>query len=1019
MTPPIFRDWHQPLLPQAVRDLIPDHAAGHSLDLSAHTVVVPGGRAMRRLEELLVERAQELGVFLTPPRITTLGQLPELLFERDGALASPQALTLAWAETLRSFSRDRLSALYGRLPGDGALAEWVRMARQLQALHREIAAGAQLFDVVSTKVSGAEAERWSVLADVQTEVLARLDREGLSDLDQSRIEAVRSGQIGFEGEVWLIGIPEISGIARAFLERISDRLTVLVHAPEDCRELFDVLGAIRVDAWLKRESSLDDDRLRVAEGPSEQARHVVEIIAEAAAEDPTLQPEDIVVGALDADVIPFLEEKVGEAGLHARDAAGRPITAAAPLRLLSSTAALLTGRRWEAFAEWVRHPDIDRCRKKMNAEPDSEGLERSDGAVEAEGADSPPSGEGSSALEAPAPPATGLNLSLAALDRWYENRLPVRVELHLTNPEPDAGAEPGQERSIHERVAVLTSTLLGSLAQDTTRQPISQWTEPILEYLARVYDGLDLDESQERDRTLVAALSKVGSELQQWRLLPPGLAPACTAGVALQVMVGAMETGAIPFPPRREAIDILGWLELQLDDAPVAIVAGVHAGTLPESVTGDAFLTDALRTRLQLEDNAHRRARAIYRLSALQHSRRLYLVAGRTSSEGDPLRPSPLMLADPRPQVTARRLIEFYEGDSTRAGEESAREGSAREGSGAEESAGAEAVGLGAAQSAASGQDDLSQFKSPPHSVIRFAAPDSIRATDFKRVLSDPYGFALERMEGCYEQHDRDRELNGGRFGDLAHEVLEQFGRSAAGASADPAVVTKALDEILDEVVRRRFGREARYAQVTVRLQVEQLRSRLRRLAEWQAEWIAEGWQIREVERATEGDGIPLIVDGHPIGVRAKIDRIDHHPELNRWVVWDYKTSDDGGAPEATHQAGRRDDKQWIDLQLPLYKWMAQQFVDQDGTPLIPQGDTVDVGYILLPRDLDAVTGRIADWDGSDFMDAMSAAHEVVRILRVGEVTFDPEVRSHWASPGMDGLLGHAQLAAYADEEAE
>ncbi len=981
MTPPLFRDWHQPLLPQAVRDLVPDSAAGRFLDLSAHIVVVPGGRAMRRLEELLVERGRELGVFLTPPQITTLGQLPELLFEHDGAVASPQALTLAWAETLRAFPRDRLSTLYGRLPADGALVEWVRMARQLQVLHLEIAGGGLLFDAVKARCSGAEAERWRVLADLQKEVLARLDRERLLDPDRARLEAVRTGRIGSGGEVWLIGIPEISGIARAFLERIRDRLMVLVHAPQDCSELFDDLGAIRVDAWLKRESKLDDAMLRVAEGSSEQARQVVEIIAEAVARDADLQPEDIVVGALDTDVIPFLEETMAEAGLTARDAAGRPLTASAPLRLLSSTAALLAGRRWEAFAEWVRHPDIDRCRRTMSIDPPFEGS------------------EGSTAPDTPEHAGARLGLSLAALDRWYEDRLPIQVGLEAGAAGRSTPGEPGEEGGIHGRVGLLTSTLLGPLGQDATRRPISEWAEPILEYLARVYDGLDLDEGREGDRSLVTALSKIGSEIQQWRRLPIGLAPECTVGVALQVMVGAMVNGAIPYPSRRDAIDLLGWLELQLDDAPIAIVAGVHAGTLPESVTGGPFLTDALRTRLRLEDNAHRYARAIYRLSALRHSRHLYLVSGRTSSEGDPLRPSPLMLADPSPQVTARRLIDFYEGDSTPAGEEPLdRKG--------QESGGSHLA-------------DASRFNSPPHPLIRFAAPDSIRATDFKRVLDDPYRFVLEQMEGCHEQHDRDRELDGRRFGELAHEVLERFGRSTAANSADVQVIEATLDEILDEVVRHRFGRRARYAQVTVRLQVEQLRSRLRHFAVWQSGWIADGWRIREVERATEGDGLPLVVDGHPIGVRAKIDRIDHHPQTGRWVVWDYKTTDDGPAPEATHLAGPRNDKRWVDLQLPLYRWMTQQFRDADGGPLIPQGESVEVGYILLPRDLDAVRGRVADWDESDFMDAMTAAHDVVRLLRAGEVAFDPSIRSRWATPAMDGLLGHAQLAAFADEEGQ
>jgi len=69
---------------------------------------------------------------------------------------------------------------------------------------------------------------------------------------------------------------------------------------------------------------------------------------------------------------------------------------------------------------------------------------------------------------------------------------------------------------------------------------------------------------------------------------------------------------------------------------------------VPESVVGDPFLPEALRELLGLKTNAARFARDAYLLHALAQSRtsngRLDLLVGKTSTAGDPLRPSRLLL---------------------------------------------------------------------------------------------------------------------------------------------------------------------------------------------------------------------------------------------------------------------------------------------------------------------------------------------------------------------------------------
>jgi RecB family exonuclease len=118
---------------------------------------------------------------------------------------------------------------------------------------------------------------------------------------------------------------------------------------------------------------------------------------------------------------------------------------------------------------------------------------------------------------------------------------------------------------------------------------------------------------------------------------------------------------------------------------------------------------------------------------------------------------------------------------------------------------------------------------------------------------------------------------------------------------------------------------------------------------------------------SAEGEGrehtdAVLDVDGRPMILRGRIDRIDVHRETGQRAILDYKSSDAAKTPEKAHQRG--DD--WTDLQLPLYRHLARSL-----------GITgpVQLGYVLLPKDVDKVEFRMAQWTD----DQLAAADEVAR----------------------------------------
>jgi len=524
--------------------------------------------------------------------------------------------------------------------------------------------------------------------------------------------------------------------------------------------------------------------------------------------------------------------------------------------------------------------------------------------------------------------------------------------------------------------------------------------QDVLEILVRVYGREPLDLGNRSERQMVEALTRIKGAAGRIALLPRSLDVEVEGAEAVSLLLADLRGENIPPDPEEHAVELLGWLELPLDDAPAVILTGVNDRHIPESAGADPFLPGALRTHLGIPDDAARYARDAYLLSALSQSRdELHLVAGRLTASGDPLRPSRLLFAAPE-ETVARRVRRFL-GEG---------EGEGHPSSGPE-------AGV------PSGDDDLhpgagaseSRFRSPPVDPIpALESLPRIRVTDFSTYLNDPYRYALTRILNLQPLDDEAREMAGMTFGSLAHLVLERFGASEEAASPDPQLVAEKLDRLLDGAVHEEFGRRPL---PTVKVQAEQLRARLRHFAQWQAGWVEEGWRTMAVE-AQPGEGVHFEVDGETVLLRGKIDRIDHNPGTGEWAIFDYKTSDAGRDPEKTHRKGRGENRRWVDLQLPLYRVLLAGIVGEDETPVVPPKEQagVKLGYIILPKKLEEVGASFAEWTADELSDAEATAREVIRDLREKPFPYDSTTKSFPDDP-LDSLLGRKELPKADDDD--
>ena len=141
-----------------------------------------------------------------------------------------------------------------------------------------------------------------------------------------------------------------------------------------------------------------------------------------------------------------------------------------------------------------------------------------------------------------------------------------------------------------------------------------------------------------------------------------------------------------------------------------------------------------------------------------------------------------------------------------------------------------------------------------------------------------------------------------------------------------------------------------------MRVQIEMLRLRLEKFAEVQARWRSEGLEdsIEPSSRSSEGDVIFDADDGADQPGRP--DRSDRRQRANgrsgRARLQIVRQRQIAGSNASRGPVG---DKQWIDFQLPLYRYLVRS---------LDLPEPVQLGYVLLPKDIDKTEVRNGRVDG-------------------------------------------------------
>jgi inactivated superfamily I helicase/RecB family exonuclease len=887
----VFLGWDNACLARAADYLLANYQTNKSLGLQNLVVALPGRRAIRRLTEILVAKTKkESLVLFLPKKMLTFGELPELLYSPSAPFASNIERILTFTTAIEQQEKSLLSKLTPKLNNDWGFRDYFLLSKLIDTIWQQISSVGLRFEDALQKVSElapeSEQVRWEVLASIFSSYENLLRKKNLSDKNSERIKALLEHRANYDGEIVLINTIDLFGLAASLLNQSNAQITSLIHAPESAAAGFEELGQINKNFWLEQTISVEEKNIAIVTGPEQQADKVLELLAETA---PNFSVEDSCVAVLEPEFTPYLVQHLSSVGVKSQVASGREISAASPVKLLRLVASFISSKRFTELAALLRHVDFENY--LINE-------------------------------------VSGITAStnlLALLDKYQTEHVP---ELALKIP-----AKLSKDETLLLELFSTVHKLFTPLFKAS--ETLAHWAVELASFFEVIYRSRHYRRYNEAEQLTLEACELIANLLGKL-IEEKELTAKFSAPDAIELILSELATTKIAYPVT-EGMELVGWLELQLDDSTALIVTGFNEGNAPESVNADPFLPGALCERLGLPDNAHRLARDKFILQTLLSSKsELKFIAPKQSAKGESRLLSRLLLCD-TPEVVAKRVLRFFEHKHQTA-------------------------------FTSDSKTSLSGIKLPPEPQSLERPFTEMSVTSFKDYLACPYRFYLKHALQLERINDNAKELDALRFGSLIHKVMEVFAKSEFKNSSDQSALSGFLINTLEDISLKLFGNNEL---PVVTLQLEQLKERLVAFSAWQVAWVLDGWEILHSEFSSDPKlAFLTLTDGSKMGLRGRIDRIDYNKRLDTYAVFDYKSSETANDPFKAHFKANS----WSDLQLPLYAEILrkQGFAERN----------VKLGYIHLSSDLSTIGHSFAEWDESLISEAVNQAREIAYLVK-------------------------------------
>ncbi len=754
----IFLSWESSFLHQVSDWLLKRYTEDASCDLSRVCLVTSGGRSGRRLQEILSKHKTPL--IYSGPKLLSVGDLPEYLYDQKKImegnqvleLASPLESQLVMMDVLRQSEDFLQNQLFKILPKQGDFLAWHRLSKEILSLINQLAADlVSLEDAIATcdQMPGwNDQSRWAAIQVTHYRYQERLLERGKIDPNTARFKALSEKLCGAEQDIVMVGTADLKLMSQKLLydagQQTPRRITCLIYAGAKHQAGFNAIGCLDLAYWDKQHVSVADDVLKIVDKPADQAMAIVDCLAQDPAQHYPI--DQITIGLGDEQLSGIIQRTLDLGQIPARSAVGRLATQTRGPMLLDAIAQWVAKPTAQAFADLLRHPDIEIYLRNLLKDKSQHSQD-----------------------------------VLDLLDHYLSDHLPRRITNHWLG-DPDRAEHLGQiYRAINAIIERPHST-------ENVSEPMAlgQFSGVIQGILCRVYDGIELDPERPEDQVLIRSLGSLATLLREQSLFvgrENSLGGALDLSSAIFFTLSRMENQMIPQQTESSAIEILGYLELASDDAQRLIITGFNEGFVPGSMDAHPFLPDHFRSILGLEDNHRRLIRDKYYLaSILGGQRKVNIICGKRTAAGDPLMPSRLLLTGQTDEIISR-IGRFYDH------EEGAEDGRQDE------------------NHLLLNHGSHSQFKIPllaqPDEKI-----STLSVTGFKDYLDCPYRFYLKHLLKLRAVDDDAVEIDGMQFGNLIHGVLQRFGQSDLADQTQTTRIEKFLFNETDRLIAEKYGRK-------------------------------------------------------------------------------------------------------------------------------------------------------------------------------------------------------------------
>ncbi|MDG2221082.1 MAG: PD-(D/E)XK nuclease family protein [Rubripirellula sp.] len=738
-----FLGWDAPLLPVAATTLRQRYAQGDHLDLSGFILVLPTSHSASQMSERLRAAAESDQLQYQPPKIITVGQLAEQLYEPPHRIALELEQTLAWAQVLRNFSPDELQPLLPVIPAPEPVGPWMEIAGAINRLHQELSTSQFTFhDVIELAETEIEQRRWKLLNKIYNAYLASLKTAGLCDPYAARQDAVLHNRCRCDQTIVLIGTSDLSEALIAMLRSLENNLIALVAAPASESNRFDELGCVDTSHWLNQHLPLQDHHLIAAQDMADQAQTVAEVLAELAGDYTT---SEVTVGVTDESHVGPIEMELRCCGVTPHRHLGWTVAETSIGRLLDLVSAHLARGTWSTLAALVRHADVSGYVSRHLGIQPTEWLKE--------------------------------------LDQLLSEFFPIRVADPLSKPAV-------KKCPLAQPVAKLIGEWLLPLTEH--ERSIADWSGIVAAWLLDLFplemDDLPAEETDNReafekstlhDRTHLAMVA-TQRLLKRYAELNDQLDLAVGGATAVEMLSARLADVRIAEPKHEDDLSILGWLDLALDDAKLLVVNGLNHPFVPSGITSDPFLPGTLRNRLRMEDHNRRYARDAYAMHLMITTRpAVRFIVGSTAADLSPTPPSRLLASAPGIDI-ARRIRKLL--------------GQQRPAAPVNH------------QWDTHSSDQRLPIPELPIKQGR-PAVTSMSVTAFADYLRCPYRFYLRHVLKFKPLDDEANELAANQFGNLVHAALEEFGLSDDRDEGDADKIEAMLGSHLNHYAAEYYGK--------------------------------------------------------------------------------------------------------------------------------------------------------------------------------------------------------------------